>query len=253
MIHTKRGLLLVATLTVVVALIVMFPARIAYQWAAPAELAASGIHGTAWSGRADAVAMDGVYLSDVSWRIHPMSLFTGKLAYRIKGTPASGFIEGNVGMGIRGTLTVSDLTASLPLQMLAGALRIRGLQGSGSLQIEKAVLRRDRLIAADGIVQVADFVAPRISRQPIGGYRAEFFTEDNGIVASVEDADGAVDLAGKLELTNDFNYSFLGLVQETPRTPADLRQKLKGVPVINDRGQRELRAEGVVQLFVPNN
>ena len=249
MIHTRRGLLLVAALTFVIALIILFPARIAYQWAAPAGFAASGIHGTVWSGQADAVSVDGIYLRDVSWRMHPMYLFTGKLAYRIKATPVSGFIEGNVSIGIGGTLTVSDLTAALPLQMLAVTLRVRGLQGTGSLQIQKAALRRDRLIAADGVLQVANFVAPRISRQPIGGYRAEFFTEDDGIVASVEDADGAVDLAGKLELKHDFSYSFLGLVQETPRTPADLRRRLQDVPPINDRGQRELRAEGVMQLF----
>jgi hypothetical protein len=249
LIHTRRGLLLVAALTFVIALIILFPARIAYQWAAPAGFAASGIHGTVWSGQADAVSADGIYLRDVSWRMHPMYLFTGKLAYRLKGLPVSGFIDGNVRIGIGPTVTVSDLTASLPLQLLAVSLRIRGLQGTGSLQIQKAALRRDRLIAADGVLQVADFVAPRISSQPIGGYRAEFFTEDDGIVASIEDADGAVDLAGKLELKNDFSYSFLGLVQETPRTPADLRRKLQDVPLINDRGQRELRAEGVMQLF----
>ncbi len=249
MIDSKRGLLLIAVLTVVLALVIMFPARIAYRWVAPPDLAVSGIHGTVWSGKADAVTMDGIYLSDVSWRIRPLRLFVGTAAYHVKASPSRGFVEGDIGMGIGGTLTVSDLAASVPLPMFADTLNVRGLQGTGNMQIEKVVLRDGRLLAADGVLQVADLIAPRISRQPIGGYRAEFFTQDNGVVASVEDADGAVDLAGTLDVRNDLGYQFLGLVQETPRTPTDLRRKLQGVPLANDRGQRELRAEGVVQLI----
>lgn len=244
MIHTKRGLLLVATLTLVLGLVFLFPARIAYQWAAPPELAASGIHGTVWSGRADAVAMDGIYLSDVSWLIRPLHLFTGKFVYRVKGAPISGFVEGNVGIGLGGTVTVSDLTASFPLLVLARTLRVRGLRGDATLQFDRIRIRDGLPIMASGTVQVNNLLAPSLSREAIGGYRAEFFTQNNGVAASVEDTDGVLDLAGSLQIKDDRSYQFIAQVVAKPETPAALRKQMQYLGPADERGQQELRIEG---------
>lgn len=244
MIHSNRGLLLIAVLTLILALIVSFPARVGYRWATPAGLAASGIHGTVWRGKADAVAAHGIFLRDVSWRIKPLQLFTGTAFYRVQGSPESGFLEGNVGITIAGTVKASDLTASLPLYIFAQALNVRGLQGEASVQVDRLQLRNGLPVVADGTVQVNNLVAPRLSRDSIGGYRAEFFTQNNGVSASVEDTDGAVDLAGSLEIRDDRSYQFLGQVVAKPNAPASLRQQLEYLGSANERGQRELRIEG---------
>ena len=244
MIHSKRGLLLVAVLTAVLALIVLFPARVAYWWAAPAGLDASGLHGTVWSGKADAVAMEGIYLSDVSWKLRPLRLFTGSLAYHVKGTPISGFVEANVGIGIGGTLTVSDMTASLPLAALAQTLRISGLRGDASLQFERLRIRDGLPVAASGSAQVNNLLVPSLSRESIGGYRAEFFTQNNGVAASVEDTDGVMELAGSLQIKDDRSYQFLAQLVAQPETPANLRKQMEYLGPANERGQRELRIEG---------
>ncbi|MBT8101943.1 MAG: type II secretion system protein N [Gammaproteobacteria bacterium] len=244
MILSKRGLLLVAVLTLVVTLIISIPARVAYQWASPPGLAVSGIHGTVWRGEADAVAAYGIVLRDVSWRITPLQLFTGSASYRVQGAPDSGFLEGNVGVTVGGTVKVSDLTASLPLNIFAQALNIRGLQGEASVQFDRLQLRDGLPVAADGTVQVNNLVAPRLSRDSIGGYRAEFFTQTDSVSASVEDTDGAVGLAGSLEINDDRSYRFLGQVVAKPNTPASLRQQLQYLGSANERGMRELRLEG---------
>ncbi len=244
MIHTKRGLLLVAALTVVIALFVLFPARIAYRWASPSVLDVSGIHGTVWRGRADAMAANGIYLRDVSWGVKPLRLLTGKVAYRVSGSPESGFVEGIVSMSIGGAVTVSDLAASVPLYIFADLFNIRGLQGDVSLQFERIKLRDGLPVAADGTVRVDNLVAPPLSRTSIGGYRAEFFTQDNGVSASVEDTNGVFDLAGSLQLQRDRSYQFLGQVVAKPETPENLKQQMKFLGPANDRGQRELRVEG---------
>jgi general secretion pathway protein N len=242
--HSNRRLLLVAVLTVFLALVVRFPARIAYQWAAPSQLAMSGIHGTVWRGSADAVGSNGIYLHDVHWRIRPLQLFTATAAYSIKGSPASGFVEANIGFGIGGTLSVSDLVASLPLQMFAKPFNIRGLQGNASLQFERIQVRDGLPIAADGTVQVNNLIAPRLSRDSIGGYSAEFFTQEEGVSASIEDTDGVIDLAGSLQVDNDRSYRFLGQVVAKPSAPASLQQQMQYLGPANERGQRELRLEG---------
>ncbi|NIO14088.1 MAG: hypothetical protein GTO31_09455, partial [Xanthomonadales bacterium] len=74
---------------------------------------------------------------------------------------------------------------------------------------------------------VADLVVPPLNRGPIGGYRAEFFTTDDGISASVEDTDGVVDIAGSLTLRSDRSYQFIAKVMAKPGTPAAVRNQMR--------------------------
>ena len=244
MIRSIRGLSIVAVITVLVALVISFPARVAYKWLGPSDVALSGLQGTVWSGKADAAMARGVYLRDLSWRFRPLRLFTGKAAYRIEGTPQSGFIEAELAIGFGGALAFSDLTASLPLAPLAGPLRITGLQGNASLQFERITIEQQVPVEADGALEVSGLLLPRITRAPIGGYRAEFFTQESGIGASIEDTDGAVDIAGSLQLNRDGSYQFLAQVIAKDGAPEGLRRQLQYLPPANDRGQQELRVEG---------
>lgn len=244
MIQSKRGLLLVAVFTAITGIIALFPARVAYHWASPEGIAISGIHGTVWRGSADAVGASGVYLGDIEWRIKPLRLFTAKAVFGIEASPGSGFIEGDLGVGLGGTVSVSNLVASLPLQMFEEALRIRGLRGSASLQFESIALLDALPVVADGTLQVSGLVAPRLTRESIGGYRAEFFTQESGISASVEDTDGVVDIAGSLQLSADGSYQFIAQLVAKPEAPEGLKKQLQYLPPANDRGQQELRIEG---------
>lgn len=246
MIKTRRGLLLVALFTLAVALIVTFPARVAYRWVAPGGVAVSGIQGTAWRGRADAISVNGVYVGDVSWQIKPLRLLTGQASYFVKGSPASGFVEGNVGVKIGGKLVVSELAASLPLKLFSQSLRISGLDGVANLQFDRIEVVAGLPVAASGTVRINELVAPRLSRESIGGYEAEFFTQEDGIAATVEDTDGMVDLAGSLQVGDDRSYQFLGKIAAKPGAPTSLTRQLEYLGSADERGQRELRLEGVL-------
>ncbi len=239
-----RGLLVVALLTTIIALLATFPARVAYSWASPPFVKISGISGTIWSGSAREFSTHGVYLTDLTWRMRPFQLFTGKALYEVSGSPVAGFFESEVGVSFGGTVTLRDLRASLPLQMFESAANVAGLRGSASLQFERLELVSGRPSAMDGTLDIANLVVPLVSGSSLGGYRAEFFTQNNGIVASVEDTDGVIDIAGSLQLKNDKSYAFLGQVMAKQNTPEQLRRQLRFLPPGNDAGQHELRLEG---------
>lgn len=244
MIQRNRSLMLLAVLTLVIALVITFPARIAYQWASPPHVKLGGIQGTVWSGTAREFSTHGVYLRDLTWKIRPLQLFTGKLLYQISGSPVSGFLESKIALGLGGTVTLQDLSASVPLQMFSSAAKIAGLRGAASLQFERLELEAGRPTAMDGTLDVANLVVPVLSNASLGGYRAEFFTQNNGIVASIEDTDGVIDLAGSLQLNTDKSYAFLGQLVAKPNAPEGLKRQIGFLPVANDRGQHELRLEG---------
>lgn len=246
MIRSPRGLLLVAILTLVVGLIVLFPARIAYQWASPPHVALSGITGTVWSGGADALETNGIVFRNISWTARPLRLLTGRLVFRVNAAPVSGFIEGDVFVGVGRTvdLWADDLRASLPLQLFAAPLNMPGMTGNTSLQFERIELRDGMPVKLDGTVDIADLVAPGVNRNSIGGYRVEFFSQADGISASVEDTDGVLDIAGSLQLRSDRSYQLLTQVVAKPSAPEELRRRIERLPAADDRSKRELRIEG---------
>ena len=244
MIRRKRGLFLVAGLTIVVGVVVLFPARVAYQLASPPHVAKGGFSGTVWHGRAREFSTNGVYLRDLEWRIRPLGLLSGKAVYTISGSSVRGFLNSDVSIGSGGRVALSNLQAALPLQMLEKAVGVAGLRGDASVRFERLVLEAGRPVAVDGIIDVSGLVVPLVGQSSLGGYRAEFFTQNNGIVASVEDTDGVVDLAGSLQINPDKTYSFVGQVVAKPNTPDALRQRLQYLPKTDRPGQHQLRLDG---------
>ena len=247
----RRGLVILGVLTLVVGIIALFPARVAYHWfiAPSAEeqlLRMSGLSGTFWSGEARELSAGGVYLSDVRWNVKPLHLLTGKIVLALEASPVSGFVETDVIATLNGKLSLTNLTASLPLAPLAQPFRVPGLQGSASLQFDRITVTDGLPVAADGVLTVADFSAAKLFRGPLGGYKVEFFTQNNGIAASIEDTDGVVDLAGSLKVNADRSYQFLGKVAAKANTPQALRNQFRALGNPDDRGQYELRLEGVL-------
>jgi len=246
LIRSTRGLVTTGAITLVLGLIVMFPARVAIGWFMPADVAIAGIQGSVWRGSATEAAVNSVYLRDIEWRLNISRLFTGQLSYSIEATPVSGFLESDVSIGYSGALTVSELTAALPLELLADAVNVSGLQGNVSLTFERIEIVDNLVTAADGTAQFADLMIPVFGRDSLGGYKAEFFTQNNGITASIEDTDGVLDMAGSLQISADRSFEFIALVIAKPEAPQGIRQLLQTLPAANNRGQRELRYEGIL-------
>jgi len=237
-------LIKIGVLTFIVGIILFFPARVAYQWFAPASLSLNGISGSVWSGRAREGDVSGVYLRNLQWHIRPLDLVTLKLGFAVSTMLASGFIEGDIAIGVTGSIVARDISASVPLRALQTALGMQGLQGSLSAQFDVLKLEAGLPVAIDGVLEVSDLIAPLIDRNSIGGYKAEFVTQDSGVFASVEDTDGVVDLAGSLHVSADRSYVFIAQLGVKPETPANLRQQMQFLGSANDRGQHELRIEG---------
>ena len=118
------------------------------------------------------------------------------------------------------------------------------MSGTANATFERIELVDGFPVAADGSVEVADLLLPLVSRSPIGGFRAEVFTREQGIAGSVEDTDGLIDLAGSIELSPSRAYTFLGQVAPKDETPNNIRQQMRFLGSPNERGQYELRLEG---------
>ena len=243
--NSRARLIVVGCITLLAGLVSLFPARVAYQWLPAPTFNLAGISGSVWNGQASQVQSGSLYMQDLHWRIKPLSLFVAQLRYQIEGSPASGFIDGEVSMNLSGAVTASDLRGSMSLQPFGQLVGIRGLSGMLNGEFERLVIENGIPTAANGVFEVLNLIAPNIHRASIGGYRAEFFTQDTGVVASIEDTDdGLIDVAGSLQLSADGTYKFVAQLAPKNNTPANVRQQLQLLGSANDRGQHELRLEG---------
>lgn len=244
MIRTRRGLILVASLVFVLGIFVLFPARVAYQWFATPGVSVSNIQGTVWNGRAAEASLNGFYLHDIRWTFQPGAILSAALGFQLEARPVSGFIDTSLYAKSNGAIQLRELSASMPLGVLGSALQVSGLNGSASLQFERIEIDDSTLLAADGTLTVGNLSVPLIARDVLGGYRAEFSTQADGINASLEDTDNIMDLAASLVIRSDRSYDLNGLVVPTNSTPASLRQQMEFLGPPNERGQRQLRFGG---------
>lgn len=248
MIKRARGLILLGVLTLIVSVVVAFPARVAYQMAASPLLTMGGIEGSIWSGKAREADAAGFYIRDLSWKLQPLQLLTGNAIFHVTANPVAGFVDGNVGISFGGTVQLSDITGSIATHRLERPFRLQGVAGDAHFRLDRVEVRAGRLVALDGTVEFPDLRIPAVGQNSLGSFKADFFTQNNGVAASIEDTDGVVDVAGSLQIDRDGAYVLTGVLAEKPQTPDNLRQQLAYLPK-NDRDQQEIRVEGILPLL----
>lgn len=240
----QKRLIAAGVLALLLGLLILFPARVAYQWFAPPELQLSGITGTLWRGEAVEGTADGFYLGHLKWRFKPLSLLAGKAAFLLTADPVSGFIETGVAVGLGGNVSFSALDAALPIATFNGILPLRGIDGSITLQFESVVLADGMPVEADGTLVLSNLIVRDLSGSPLGEYRAVFQTGDNGIGGQVEDVSGVVDIDGTIQLQPDRSYLFTGQIAAAANAPSAMVQQLQYLGSPDAEGKRTFRFEG---------
>ncbi|MEX2496267.1 MAG: type II secretion system protein N [Woeseia sp.] len=242
MVPGKR-LIVAGAAALLVGLVVGFPASLAYQQFAPPGLALSGLSGTIWKGQAAQGSAWGLYLENLSWQFHPLSLITLEPGYRIAAAPIAGFLECDVAATLGG-VRISNLAAAIPIASLQSLLPVNGVEGDLSLQFDKLVLDQGFPVAADGTLAVAGLTIPALSATALGDFRAFLRSTNNQVTGDVEDVSGVLDVTGEITLLPDRSYRLVGRIAAEPEAPEALQQQLRFLGSPDDQGRREFRLEG---------
>ena len=243
---SRKRIIIIGIVTFLIGTLLLFPARVAYQWFVPEPVKLSGIDGTIWNGKVSAGRVSGTYFTDLQWSFKPLALLTGKLAFDTSVKTAAGQISAAAGIGITGTVLVTDLVASLSLAMIHPALKANRIDGTVNIQLQTLVLKNGWPTEAEGTIGVGNLIAGAAGPDPLGNFRAEITTEDSGIVGLVEDAGAVLDVTGTLQLTDDRSYSLVGYVGANSDTPASINQNLRFLGSPDQNGQRQFRFEGTL-------
>lgn len=239
-----KRIVLSGLLVFLLVLVVTFPARVAYRWFAPPDLQLSDISGSVWNGSASEGMAGGAYIRDISWRMKPAALLTGKLKFETSANPASGAMNADVAVGVGGSLTLTNLSGNVPLDLVHNAFQQAGISGDVSLEFSSLVLENGLPVEATGSITVANFFARDLSAGVLGDYRADFQTSGENILASVEDLAGVLEVVGVITINPDRSYSLVGDVAARPGAPPSIEQQLRFLGSVDERGLRPFRFEG---------
>jgi len=161
----------------------------------PAGVSVARISGTWLSGRAGGVVSPLVRLEEIRWRLHPLSLLSGRAAARITASGAAalrGEVEvwrgGFAVRGLSGRIAAGEIKSPLPL---AGEFICQGveLEGSGG-----------RLDKAAGVILWRRAGVGAWSE--LGDLRITLGSGDGGVNARISGENG-LDLAAELRLSPD--------------------------------------------------
>lgn len=241
-----KRLLAIGVVVCVLGLLITLPARVVHDWVSPEQLKLAGIDGSLWSGSADEAMIQGVYLRKLKWDFQPLSLLVGKAAYTVRAEPAGGFVDANVAVGLGGEIRIDGLNAAIPLSTLQNVLRLDGVDGEITLRLDEMQLSDGWPTQASGQAGVSNLVMRALSPAPLGNYKAEFQTTDDGVLGSVEDLSGMLKVAATLQLNPDRSYALTGQVGPTATASSAVVEQLGYLGTPDARGLREFRLEGIL-------
>lgn len=208
--------------------------------------------GTVWRGQVNGLQAGVLNLGNAEWNIRFLPLLTGKLAADIKLTEPNGFAQSRVSIGLTGRVTLSDLSATLPLQSIVGSGGLPGgWVGTAQAKFSELALQDAWPVAARGTLDVVDLSGP--ARQPsnIGAYRLTFpanaTQSSDAVLGKLEALDGAViDVTGTLTFAANRSYMLDTLVAARGTAPQNIAQGIQYLGSPDAQGRRPFSVSGTL-------
>jgi hypothetical protein len=222
-----KRLALLGVACYLVAVLLGFPAALALRWFAPDALAMQSPEGSVWRGSTQAASYGSYYLGATQWRIQPLSLLRGRLAYRIQAQAPDGLIKGVFAMSPTGTVHVSDLSGVASMQSLASVLPdelpAKMFQGRAQFKLDELQLAEGWPQAAHGQVALVDLVLTT-PVEALGSYAMELAGGDGEpIRGSFHDTAGALEIKGTITLNPDRTYALQCTARARPEASDNVK------------------------------
>jgi len=243
----KRTLTVIGLVIVAFAAIVL--ARLPASWLLPtggAAFSCASVDGSLWSGYCSGLRVRGAALGDLTWQLRPARLLLGKVAAHIDlEHPPSASAQGDVEIGLGGTVVARNLTASLPLDptLLPGVPPTL----TGSLHLDLALARissKGVVRALEGRVEASDLVDHSGYVTPLGNFAVTFPGGTPQPTGDLQDLGGPLAVTGKIVLTPQPGYDLSAYVTPRPSATQALVNAIEFLGSPDAQGRRQFAVSG---------
>jgi general secretion pathway protein N len=228
--------------------LITLPAGVVLSLVHPPGVTLSGVSGTLWKGRAQAVRSGALHIGSVEWNLDVLRLLTGRVGADIKVTRSDGFAQASITSGPGAAVTLRELNASLPMSALPSNVAPGGWTGTLTLKFAQLTIDNAWPVAANGTAEVADLVGPANRPAALGGYKVVFPAEGAGaadaLTGALSDTGGPLDVNGTVQLKKDRSYLVNGMIATRPGAPSDMTRTLEILGAPDAQGRRQFTFEG---------
>ena len=231
-------------------LIAMMPAKL-LSFVIPEDLAkVRGLTGTLWNGAAMTVNVNGLELQNTDFQISPLGLLTGSVDMSLDGDWATGFVRGDIAIGITGSITIRDLKIAGPLSPVLKMLKLPGNGGNIEIDVAKLDIRDAWPAKIVGFARVTNLPLSMIGVMggTSGSYEVLFnlpeVAADEAIPGALSDLGGPLKIAGIVTLNKPNNYAIEADITPRPDAPDDLKQGLMLIGAPEPDGSRKFNMSG---------
>lgn len=228
------------------------PAAALLPYAAPylPGLAVAQVEGSVLAGRAESVSLREARVENLHWRWQPLGLLGGRLDYQLKVSEPQFTLTTVVGVDWSHTLSFQDTQGELPLRRALTLLPRAQLpvNGTVALDLDEVRLGRNGLpTQVEGQVQVRQLRTTLGRPLELGDFKVDLTTAEQGIVGTVTELQGPLQVEGSLALAADGRYRFSGRVGLRDSENQDLRQALALLGRPGADGQWKIDFNGVLK------
>lgn len=230
-----------------VAFTVILIARLPAAWLVPNRFpqgSCGSIEGSLWSGTCGALTVNGTNLGDVSWELHPLRLFAGRLAAHLTLANGPADASGDVELGFGQSVTARDVVAELPLDPKLVPLVPATLQGRAHARLALVRLEHGVLRELAGAIEAHDLIDTAGNRTPLGSYVVTFPGGSGTPTGQLHDLDGPLALEGTLKLTPQPGFELEGLIATRRGAPQELVNNIRFLGAPDASGRRPFSLSG---------
>ncbi len=205
------------------------------------------VSGTLMQGRIGMLQFGRFRIEDAAWTFRPLALLRGAAAADVEARIGGARVQAGVQHGLSGTTVVRDLRATLAVADLKPLLNLPFLpvEGQLSAQMERIEIADGRPREAEGVVRLGNtqFMITRPPSQ-IGEFEAQITTTDDGITATVQDREAALEFSGNGLLDDQGAYRFEARMRPRPTAPTPLSNNIRAMGRPDAQGWQTLRYNG---------
>ncbi|MGD8809438.1 MAG: type II secretion system protein N [Gammaproteobacteria bacterium] len=229
-----------------------FPAATALRWFAPDFVLTSNVAGTLWSGSAQLASVADLAMRDLRWQIRPLPLLLARLRGSVEAALSSGFVNAEFSVSA-GQTRLENVQLSTSLATFAQVMPISGTSGAVSARLDTLVIEDRCPMSASGNIRISNLLVEIMSFTSAGGQTVAIGSyeivmspsAEPGVFGTVSSVDGPIEVAARLALTPECQYSIEARVRERGSVPESLRLGLQAMASEPDpEGWRTLELAG---------
>lgn len=236
---------LLGVLAYFVALLATAPAAMV-EHLLPKSVVLNELSGSLWQGQAGKAQLDKLDLGPVSWRLRPVDVFKGRLAFALDFMPPHMSGQGVVAATIPG-LVANDVKLAWDADGFTPYLQGFGeLDGRFSLNLSKLALSDKGVRSAEGVLSWdrAKVRYPRILR--LGDLNAKLMDAEGSTVAVLKNEGGDLDLSGTVSLDANGKYQIRLTYKPTRRTKNEVRNAISQLGTAAEDGSVTIERSGIL-------